>query len=258
MSEQNHASDARRPGPFGRLGEALRFLTILPQPWLAPSGPESFALSLPFFPAAGGVIGVLLVAVGGLARQAWEGFVPAALIVVIWGVLTSGLHLDGLSDTFDGVMSWRPRERKLEIMRDSRIGTMGALALVAVLLLKLAFLSAAGPGWWQAALVAPVLGRWSMLYGITGFPSARKDGLGQSAHAHAGRETLVAAALSAALIAGAVAGVQGLVAFLLVTATAYLLGRWWTGALGGLTGDTYGALCELTEVVALAALTIRW
>ncbi|WP_129628450.1 adenosylcobinamide-GDP ribazoletransferase [Candidatus Oscillochloris fontis] len=247
----------RISNPLRSLGEALRFLTILPQPWLPPSAEGSFAAALPFFPLAGLVIGGLLVATGAGANLLWLSPVPTALIVVLWVILTSGLHLDGLSDTFDGVMSWRPRERKLEIMRDSRIGAMGALALAAVVLLKVSFLLAAGAMWWPAVLIAPVLGRWAMIYGIVRFPSARADGLGQSARAQASPITLVVAAGSALLIAGLAAGLPGLLAVLAVTGVAHLLATWWTRALGGLTGDTYGALCELSEVVALAVISLR-
>lgn len=238
------------------LFEALRFLTILPVPGLPPMNERSVVAAIPWFPAAGAVIGLLLLPVGWLAGWGWGDLVRAALIVVAWGVITGGLHLDGLSDTFDAVMSWRPRERKLEIMKDSRIGAMGALALVAVLLLKVAFLGAAGAAWWQAALLAPVLGRWADIYGIFWFPAAREGGLGRTFNAQVQRRDFVVATVGAALLAALVAGWTGLLALLLVWGCAHLLARWWTRDLGGLTGDTYGALCEIGEVVALAVLTL--
>jgi cobalamin synthase len=154
------------------LGEAIRFLTIIPQPWLPPTHERSALVAIPWFPAAGLVIGGLLCLAGWLAGWFWGSLVAAALIVVSWGVITGGLHLDGLSDTFDAVVSWRSPARKLEIMKDSRVGAMGALALIAVLLLKVALLAGGGPAWWQAALLAPVLGRWAACYGIFFFPAA--------------------------------------------------------------------------------------
>ncbi|MBC8078254.1 MAG: adenosylcobinamide-GDP ribazoletransferase, partial [Chloroflexales bacterium] len=140
----------------------------------------SMVRSIPWFPLAGAMIGALTLPAGWLGDTLWGATARAALVVVAAGVITGGLHLDGLSDTFDGVMSWRPTERKLEIMKDSRIGAMGALALVAVLLLKVVFLGAAGSEWWRAALLAPVLGRWADCYGIFFFPAARGGGLGRT------------------------------------------------------------------------------
>lgn len=244
------------PWAFGLrpLGEALRFLTVLPLPGLPPPSAAGMVAALPWLPAAGLVIGALLLPVGWLAGLAWGELARAALVVVAWGAITGGLHLDGLSDTFDAVLSWRSRERKLEIMKDSRIGAMGAIAIVAVLLLKVVFLAEAGAAWWQAALLAPALGRWADLYGIVWFPPAAEGGLGRAFHDQVRRPDLYLATAGAALAAGLVAGAAGLVAMLLALACARLLARWWTRDLGGLTGDTYGALCEIAEVVVVATV----
>jgi adenosylcobinamide-GDP ribazoletransferase len=231
-------------GPLAPLGEAIRFLTVVPVPGLPPMSETTIARAIPLFPVVGLLIGGLLATTGALAGLLWGEAVRAVLIVVVWGIVTGGLHLDGLSDTFDAVMSWRPRERKLEIMKDSRIGAMGALALAAVL-----------AAWLGAALLAPVLGRWADTYGIIAFPAAREGGLGRGFQAQIRRNDVLLASATALVLALAVAGLRGLVALLLVWLAAWLLARWWVRDLGGLTGDTYGALCEIGEVVALAALT---
>lgn len=244
-----------RPGPLASLDTALRFLTSVPLPWPALAPVAGISGALPFFPLVGALLGLALLAVGWLASLFWPPLASAALLVIAWGMLSGGLHLDGLSDTADGVMSWRSRERKLEIMRDSQIGVMGALALFAVLLLKLAFLAGAGAGWWRAALLAPILGRWAMLYAIAHFPAARADGLGSSVQGHMSHARLLVVSAPVFITVAAVAGPSGVTACLLAALGAHLLGRWWTRDLGGLTGDTYGACCELVEVIALAALT---
>jgi adenosylcobinamide-GDP ribazoletransferase len=254
MSQQNN-SPSHGWGALWPLGEALRFLTILPTPGMPPMSEEGIGRGLPFFPLAGLVVGGLLVAAGAMLGLLWDDAVRAVGLVVMWGVITAGLHLDGLSDTFDGVMSWRSRERKLEIMRDSRIGAMGALALAAVLGLKVALLAGAGDAWWTAVLLAPVLGRWADVYGIVVFPPAREGGLGKSFQQMLGPRHFAFATGTALVLALAIGGVRGLLALLLVWAAAHALGRWWTNDLGGLTGDTYGAMCEIGEVVALATLT---
>ncbi|NJN16440.1 MAG: adenosylcobinamide-GDP ribazoletransferase [Oscillochloris sp.] len=237
-------------------GEALRFLTIIPQPWLPPMSEWGMVRAIPFFPAAGLIIGALLLPIGWLGGALWGELVRAVLLVTAWGIITGGLHLDGLSDTFDAVMSWRPRERKLEIMKDSRIGAMGSLALVAVLLLKVAFLTSAGDLWWQAILLAPLLGRWSDCYGIYFYPPAREGGLGRSFHDQVQRRDFWFASALTLTAAILIAGLSGLAALLLCWSVAWLLARWWVRDLGGLTGDTYGALCEIGEVVVLATLTV--
>lgn len=241
-------------GPFWPLGEALRFLTILPAPGLPPPSEQSIARSIAWYPVVGAIIGLLLLPVGWLAGWGWNAGVQAACIVVAWGLLTSGLHLDGLSDTFDGVMSWRSRERKLEIMRDSNVGAMGMLAIIAVLLLKFVWLQAAGEAWWQAVLLAPIAGRWALLYGLVWFPTARASGLGHTFQAQAQRRSFFRATAAAVLLAVSIGQGSGLIAGLLVWGSIYLLARWWTRDLGGLTGDTYGALCEISEVIVLATI----
>jgi adenosylcobinamide-GDP ribazoletransferase len=242
-------------GALWPLGEALRFLTIIPVPGLPAMSETAIGRAIPLFPLAGLLLGLLLAGLGAVLGPLWSEGVRAVGLVVAWGVLTAGLHLDGLSDTFDGVLSWRSRERKLEIMRDSRIGAMGALALAAVLALKIALLASAGAAWLPAIVLAPVLGRWADVYGIVFFPAAREGGLGKSFQSMLGPRDFAVASLTALAAALLLAGPRGLVALLLVWLVAHLLGRWWTRDLGGLTGDTYGALCEIGEVVALAALT---
>jgi adenosylcobinamide-GDP ribazoletransferase len=242
-------------GPFAPIGEALRFLTIIPVPGLPPTIEETVPCAIRYFPIAGLAIGALLAAIGWIAGAFWNETVRAVLLVVAWGVMTAGLHLDGLSDTFDGVMSWRSRERKLEIMRDSRIGVMGALALAAALGLKGVFLAGAGHDWIMAVALAPVLGRWADVYGIMRFPPAREGGLGRTFQSHLRPGDFLIATGTALILALALGGMHGLIALALVWLVTHLLGRWWTRDLGGLTGDTYGALCEIAEVVTLATMT---
>lgn len=245
------------PNRWGRLaplGEALRFLTVLPIPGLPPMSLTSISASIPWFPVVGVLLGGLLLPVGAVAGVLWGDLVRAIVLVVAAGILTAGLHLDGLSDTFDAVLSWRPRERKLEIMKDSRIGVMGALALLAVLLLKVGWLASPGIVWWQGVLLAPLWGRWADVYGIVWFPPAREGGLGRTFHADVHRPHFWLATAFAVVVAWLVAGMGGLLAGALVWLVTHWLAHWWVRDLGGLTGDTYGALSEIGEVVTLAVL----
>ncbi len=251
--------------------EAIRFLTLIPLPFVPAKTDEDYERAIAratlWFPLVGFLIGGLGCLVGWAAEWFWDGPAHAVLIVVALGLITSGLHLDGLSDTFDGLMSWRPRERKLEIMKDSRIGAMGALALIAIFALKVAFILAAGAHWPRAVLISTTLGRWADVHSIFFFPPAREGGLGRRFQAFARRRDFVLATAQAIVILALVSGIgagapdwpsawlRAGIAMGLVWLVTHILATRWTQALGGLTGDTYGALCEIGEVVALAALS---
>ncbi len=131
---------------------------------------------------------------------------------------------------------------------------MGVLALFLVLATKLGALHALGPDWWKAALLAPVWGRWSATYGIVAFPPARPDGLGAGVRAHLLVRHFVGATVLALAIGALLLPPAGALVGLLVLVLTHLAARAMTRSLGGLTGDTYGALSELAELTALITL----
>lgn len=238
---------------LGGLQAALAFLTVLPLPraWRE----RELEGSLPWFPLAGLAVGALSAAAWALAGGLWGSPLLAALGAVLTGTLATGaLHLDGLADTCDAAFSWRSRERKLEIMRDSRIGTMGALGLFFGLGTRVAALLALGPLAGAAALLAPVWGRWAAVYGLIRFPPARPDGLGRSLQATARPRDLVRATFAALLAGGLLWPPWGALAGL----PAWLAAHLWASALcadlGGLTGDGCGSLSEAAELSFLLAL----
>lgn len=175
-------------------------------------------------------------------------------VVAIWTLLTLGLHLDGAADTCDALFSWRSRERKLEIMKDSRIGAMGALGLILLLLVKIAAINQLGNQWWLGCLLAPLWGRWADIYGIFWFPAAREGGLGRTFHDQVRRLDFALASLSALIISSALLFPWGGLLLLTVLPLIHATARRMVRSLGGLTGDTYGALSELGEVAVLTTL----
>lgn len=245
---------ANRWGLLQPIGEALRFLTAFPIPGLPPMKEANIARSIAAFPLAGLVIGAIGVGVGWASGWLWGPELQAIAVVVAWMIATWGLHLDGLADSADALFSWRPRERKLEIMKDSRIGTMGALALIAGVLLKVGAIYSLGPFWWAGALLAPMWGRWADVLGIYGFPAAAEGGMGRSFHDRVRRRDFIYATVFAVLAGGALFFPWGALVGAVVLIVSYLLGRWMVSILGGLTGDTYGAMSEVGEVVALLTL----
>ncbi|BDG59108.1 adenosylcobinamide-GDP ribazoletransferase [Caldinitratiruptor microaerophilus] len=240
---------------------AVRFLTRLPVP--LPAGERmGLGAAVPWFPLAGAAAGLAAAATDAALGLFFPVPVRSAGATLAAVLVTGALHLDGLMDTADGLGgSGGDRERALAIMRDSRVGAMGAAAGALALLLRYALVSALAaqaPGGRAGALVAAAaLGRWGIVLAAWGRPPARA-GLGsqlQEGFSPAG--AVGAAVLAALLSAGAGAG-RGLLAFGVASATAAALAAWLGRRLGGYTGDTLGATAEVTELAALAALAARW
>ncbi|MHB8156287.1 MAG: adenosylcobinamide-GDP ribazoletransferase [Desulfocucumaceae bacterium] len=205
-----------------------------------------------FFPLVGLILGGILAGVDLLAGILFPPAAQAALVLVALVALTGGLHLDGFMDTVDGVYSGRPRERKLEIMRDSRVGAFGALGAFCLLLLKFGLIMGLGEGRLSAFIIMAVTGRWAMTYAIARFPYARNEGLGKLYSLHTGHFELLIASLTALTVAAAAGGPGGIIILFSGFVITHILCGGLHKVLGGLTGDTYGALNETLEVFALA------
>ena len=233
----------------------LSFLTILPSP--VRTEPADLERSLPYFPVVGLIVGGLAALLGWACSWILPATPAALLAVAGLAGLSGGLHLDGLADTADGFCSHRPRERVLEIMRDSRIGTMGVLAVVFCLLVKISALAAlpVEPRL-EALLLMAVAGRVAMLINLRLLHYARPMGLGTAFFGQ--RSVWPAAVASALLLAlGWVlfdrSGLAiGLAALLGSAGWAFLCHR----RIGGATGDTLGAASEWTEALVSLATAI--
>lgn len=236
----------------------LQFLTILPVRTRFEASPEDYGKGLVFAPAAGLVIGGILAGVFCLLGFVFPCFIAAVFIIVSYIVLTGGLHLDGLGDTFDGVFSNRPKERILEIMRDSRVGTNAVLAIAAVLMLDAALLAGVGPS--SAAKVIalmPVAGRIGSLIGAGSSTYARSgEGLGKSFIDCCGIKEIICGLVIYFAIFFIIAGTAGLVISVIPAICAYILVKLLGRKIGGATGDILGAVCELNQVAFLASAVI--
>lgn len=238
---------------------AIQFLTILPLPAaLAPDG-QALGRSLPFFPLVGLAIGAAVAGLDwGLGHLLPLGVV-SVLTVILLIAASGALHLDGLADAADGLFSARPRERALEIMRDSRTGPMGVAAIVAVIALKIALLtSLTGPGRWWVLLLMPVAGRCTLLIHLALLPYARPEGgLADLFHRNRSQGHALGALLFLLALGSLTGGFAGFLAAAVAALAALLLAAYFQRRLGGLTGDTLGAACELTELApALAAAAL--
>jgi len=223
---------------------AVQFITILP--W---GKGESFdpPRMIPYFPIVGIVLGILLALFDYVAVNFWGRTVGSLLDVVFLVLLTGAFHIDGLGDAADGLLGQRPKEKILAIMKDSRLGTMGLVAIVAGLAIKWAGISGLNENRALLLIVVPAYARGGMLFGMRYLPYGRPGGgtgtdfFNQRLELHAFRGLAVPAALSVFL------GWQAIwlvICFAAITAGLIL---YYQRRLGGITGDMLGAMAEILE-----------
>ena len=229
----------------------MRFLTALPLPG-SMLRPGELGRSAAFFPVVGLLLGGALAGLDAILRLAWPVSLASAVVLVALVLLTGGLHIDGLMDSCDGLFGRREPERRLEIMRDSRVGSFGAVGAVCVLLVKFAALSELPDVWRIGGLVLmATLSRWAMVVAIWGFPYARAQGLGRVFKDEVRWRQVIVATLIAAAAAGLGAQASGAAVFAVAALAMWLTARFICTRIPGLTGDSYGAVNEVVEVVVL-------
>jgi len=244
---------------------AVTFLTGIPLPVEGDVSPADLWRSMGWYPLIGLALGAAAWGVYAGLLELLPSLVAAVLVVLLLEAVTRGLHMDGLMDTADGVLSGAPRERALEIMKDSSVGAMGVVAAVLILMLKVAALGALS----RADAAAPLFAGWCAARALPAldvyaWPYARAAGTGE---AFTRERTPGPVAMAAGLLA------VGVVTTTLVTVTVDGAGAWYAGLvvavvamavallvqaavakrLGGLTGDVYGMGIELAEAAALVA-----
>lgn len=233
----------------------FQFLTRIPIVKQSEWSVESFGRSVKFFPLIGGIIGLLLFTFVYLVKVLWGSELPihtmAIGVIILEILITGGLHCDGLMDTVDGIFSGRPRAQMLEIMKDSRVGAFGAMAFSLLILLKYSLIMDIESNLLPLALlVMPIVGRIAVVFGITFYPYARPSGLGKVFYDCSHRDTLFVAGFTALLLLVPM-GKIAIISAVMGVVLAFAFCQYVSKKLGGLTGDVYGAIVELTEIVAL-------
>jgi len=245
---------------LSRFAAACRFLTILPLPGRLGQDEQALAGSLPFFPLVGLLVGGVATAAAWLLWLVFPPLVAGALLTVFLLKVSGGLHLDGLADTVDGFFSARPdRTTILAIMRDSRIGAMGVMGLVMVLLLKALSLGSLDRGHaMAAALLVPLAGRTAIVLTMAVLPYARQEGgLGTLFYSGRSRWSALAGLALFALVAMAILGRRGIVLLAAVLVMLVIFALFCRTKIGGATGDTLGAACELAETITALVMSCR-
>lgn len=229
---------------------ALQFLTIIPMPFKKEPKEREIASSLVFFPIVALLIGLLLFLANWGLGEVFSPVVTAAFTLLVWVLISGAMHLDGLADSCDG-LAGNTAEKRLEIMKDSHTGAFGVVGISLLLLVKFAAIVSLS-GWeWEALVLAPVFGTWAMVLAITVFPYARKNGVGQAFKQGATIFKLLIATIITLAAAALLAGWWGVVIMAITCLITVLVGVFFKSRLGGLTGDTYGAIKEVSEAIVL-------
>jgi len=242
------------------LRSATGFLTILPIENRRDAGIQAdrqgLGKSAGWFPWVGLAIGAGAGAAWWLSGLVLPPMLAAVLAVAAWAALTGGLHLDGLADCCDGLLSAAPVERRLEILRDPRLGTFGVAGLCLVLVAKIAATYSLLPALTiPGMLLAASSGRLLILLARRQ-PSARAGGMGEDFQSGLRGASLPLAAVPVIVLCVYVgwSGVLAVLAALLATLAIFRLAR---GRIGGLTGDVLGCAVEISELAVLLACNLR-
>jgi adenosylcobinamide-GDP ribazoletransferase len=244
---------------------AVQFLTIVTVKKHHDVAEGDLAKSVVYFPLVGFLIGFVLInADKAFALVALPQSIATFMLVLIWVVITRAIHIDGLADTFDGLMGGTSHASRLAIMQDSRLGTAGALGIFFVLIMKyLCLNSLYESDRISALLVAPVVARWAQSLMVFNSEYGRENGMGKAFVGHLRSSGLAATSVLAIGLTAFVIlrlDVRSLLLFSILICVAvlftYLGKRFLVHKLGGVTGDAIGAVSELNEALVLLLFVI--
>jgi adenosylcobinamide-GDP ribazoletransferase len=234
---------------------AWRLLTIIALPFIPPDPNRPAGLAAAYYPLVGLILGLLLAGADWILRVFLPPGVASALLLALWAGLTGLLHLDGFMDSCDGLLPPRDPARRLEIMKDSRIGAFGAVGVILLLLVKFNALAAL-PGNYRvmALITAPVLARWVITWAMARYPLARREGASVFFSAGLGRVQVLVATVTAVTVALILMNWWGVLLLVVAWLVMALIAALALARIGGLTGDVYGAIGEVTETVLLVVM----
>lgn len=231
---------------------AIQFITAIPLGRKAVFEPRAM---IPLFPVVGLILGGVVAVFDFVALHFWPVYVVAILDVVLLVVLTGALHLDGLGDTADGLYGRRPRDEALKIMKDSRIGVMGLVAIVCVLAVKWAGLSSLGAHRTLLIIIIPAFARASMIFGMYFLKYGRPGGGTGYAFFEKPLDKKAFAYMALPIMLCVFAGLRAiglLLSFVLITGGMIYF---YQKRMGCITGDMLGAMVEITEAGLLIAVS---
>lgn len=229
----------------------IQFMTRIPIPMYTEYSPREIGKAIKYFPLVGLLIGVILTGIFFILNPFIESKLVLALVIVLVEVLlTGGLHVDGLADTFDGIFSYRDRERILEIMKDSCVGANGALAIIFFVVAKVILVSELG---WEFLLIMPMFSRMNTVVHAGFGHYAREEGMGKSIVDETTKQGTYFAIAFAFLIGALLIGWNVVWVGFAALGFGFMSLHYIQKRIGGITGDTMGAVLELTSLVVLFA-----
>jgi len=239
---------------------AIQLLTSIPIRLKGELTAKQLGRATAWFPVIGLIIGGILAGLNWVFNLILPPLVTNILLIITLVILTGAMHLDGLSDTCDGIAGHKTVEERWKVMHDSRVGAFGVVGIVLILLAQYAALSNVPPDkMTPVLLLMPTVSRWAMVYSIFAFPYARPAGLGKAYKEATGWAQFMIATVITLAIAGGLYPLFNVGGFLLfggVAVVATALAFYFRYKFAGLTGDTYGATNEVAEVMALIFVII--
>jgi adenosylcobinamide-GDP ribazoletransferase len=232
---------------------ALQFLTRIPLRINVGDDPALAGRSLLWYPLVGGLMGVVLYGIAVLMANQSE-LLTASIILIIWVLITGGLHLDGLADSADAwAGGYGDKEKTLAIMKDPHVGSFAVVMLVLVLILKFAALGElAKSDNLIYLIIAPMLARSAAVFLFLTTPYVRQNGLGSNMALHLPHTAAIIVLLLFVVPVIILQCIAVVAAILVLAGLRYLMLK----RIGGMTGDTIGASIEIVEVVVLAGLVV--
>lgn len=237
---------------------AWGLLTVIPLPFRPTNFDRPAGYSVAYYPLVGLGLGLLLAGAYLLLYRLLPVSVAAALLLILWAGLTGLLHLEGVLGSCDGLLPARSREQRLDLMQTSHPGRHGVVGVGLLLLLKYSALVALPAGSAPALIVIPVLARWAMTWQMGRYRLARRQGL--NVYFGQGLEwpQVVSASLVTFIIALSLLAWPGVVMLSFAWLLAIFMAGLALARLDGLTGDVYGATCEVVEVVLLLGVAVAF
>ena len=234
----------------------INFLTTLPIHSRKESSLQDLGKAAGWFSWVGALVGVLTAAAYYGLNLIFPRLLASGLALAVWIMLTGGLHLDGVADCCDGLFYSAPPERRLEIMKDPHHGTFAGIGVTLVILLKVMALNSLSAGnVWLVLPFTAALSRW-LLLPAGKQPSARPGGLGDS-FSNGLRNGDYLAGLIPLVVLVYLIGWQALIVGTATCALAFLVLRFARARLGGVTGDVFGLLVELSELAVLIGFCVE-